>query len=78
MLASILGDGATSSRPVWIARSFEALVTVVVDVDVDVDDVGVGPELREVDVPQPTTSIDRTTVPAITEHFMATSERTLL
>ena len=67
MLTPILGDGATSSRAVWIARSLETLVTV----DVDVDDVAAGPEPRGVDVPQPTTSIDRTIVAATTERLMA-------
>jgi hypothetical protein len=74
MLASILGDGATSSLAVWIARAFDALVTV----GVDVDDVVAEPELREVDVPQPTTSTDRTTAPRTTERLIATSEQTLL
>jgi hypothetical protein len=73
MLTSFLGDGATSSRAVGIA-SFDALATV----DVDVDDLAAGPESREVEPPQPTTSIDRTIVTATTEHLMATPERTLL
>jgi hypothetical protein len=72
MPASILGDGAASIRAVVTA------VAVAEGVADDVDEVSPGPEVRELDVPQPTTSSDRTTVPATTEQLIATSERTLL
>jgi hypothetical protein len=76
MLASILGDGAISSRAVWIARSFDALITV--DVDVDVDDVAAEPELRDVDAPQAAASTDTATAHKTAEHLIVTSVRTLL
>jgi hypothetical protein len=68
MLTSILGDGATVRRAVMTARTRNACGTV------DVDEVTAGPELREVDAPQPTTSNDKATTAATTEYLTTTSE----
>jgi hypothetical protein len=68
MLTSTLGDGATIRRAVMTARTRNAFGTV------DVDEVTAGPELREVDAPQPTTNNDRATTAATTEYLTATSK----